>query len=199
MLFNFRNVRFLKSAGDATGAPKAHYPQIAVFGRSNVGKSSLLNDLFQRKGFVKTSSLPGKTQLLNFFLIEEKLLCVDLPGYGYAKVGQGTKKKWAAALESYLNHSKPSLALFLLDIRRDPSELDMQMGRWLEAQEIPTVLILTKVDKVSKSERVANTKKILDLFNWSHVHYSTTKREGRQQLIALINHAIAEKEPVHLP
>ncbi|MCP5469647.1 MAG: YihA family ribosome biogenesis GTP-binding protein [Chlamydiales bacterium] len=197
-MFDFRKVRFLKSARNGEKAPKMRCPQIAIFGRSNVGKSSLLNDLFQKRGFVKTSATPGKTQLLNFFLIDEKLLCVDLPGYGYAKVSGSMRKEWGSSLESYLNSAEIDLALFLLDIRRNPSELDIQMGEWLRAQGIPTLVILTKVDKVSKNERMTNTKKILDLFDWPHIHYSSTKREGRQKLITLICHAIAEKEPVCL-
>ena len=183
-MLNFRNVRFLKSAKNSKGIP--HMPQIALLGRSNVGKSSLLNDIFQRRGMAKTSGTPGKTQLLNFFVVDEKLLCVDLPGYGYAKVAGNIRKEWSSYLEDYLNSAPLNLALMLLDIRRKPSELDIVMGEWLKAKEVPTLLVLTKVDKVSKNERLTNTKRILDIFDLPYVHYSSTKREGRQKLINMV-------------
>ncbi|MCH9611230.1 MAG: putative GTP-binding protein EngB [Chlamydiales bacterium] len=191
-MFNFKNVRFIKSAKDSKGLP--HFSQVALLGRSNVGKSSLLNDIFQKRGMAKTSSMPGKTQLLNFFMVDEKLLFVDLPGYGYAKVSGKIKKEWSSYLESYLNKSPPQLALLLLDCRRKPSELDMQMGEWLMAQEVPTILVLTKVDKLSKNERMTNTREIIKEFDLPYVHYSTTKREGRQKLLNMVIDGITEQE-----
>ncbi|MFN0064634.1 MAG: ribosome biogenesis GTP-binding protein YihA/YsxC [Chlamydiales bacterium] len=157
---NFRNVRFLISAPSAKEAPRHFAQEFAVVGRSNVGKSSLLNDLFQYKGIAKTSCRPGKTQLLNFFSIDEKLLCVDLPGYGYAKVPKAMKREWGEILESFLQERESiNLVLFLADIRRLPSDGDLQMYAWLKAKEIPTILVLTKVDKVSSNERSSQTKK----------------------------------------
>ncbi len=183
-MLNFRNVRFLKSGKNLDSIPPM--PQIALLGRSNVGKSSLLNDLFQRQGMAKTSSTPGKTQLLNFFLVDEKLLCVDLPGYGYAKVAGRLQREWSSYMEDYLNTAPINLALLLLDVRRNPSDLDIQMYDWLVGQAIPTLLVLTKVDKVSKNERAANTRKITEMCHFPYIHYSVTKREGRQQLLSMI-------------
>lgn len=191
-MHHFKTVRFLRSAKEAKGLPP--FPQIAVLGRSNVGKSSLLNDLFQRKGMAKTSSVPGKTQLINFFIVDERLLFVDLPGYGYAKVSQKIQKEWSHYLEDYLNQAPLNLALLLLDARREPSHLDEQMVEWLDAKEVPTILVLTKVDKLSSQERLLNTKKILEKFDLPYVHYSSTKREGRQKLLHMVLDGIAKKD-----
>jgi len=158
-------------------------PEIAVVGRSNVGKSTLLNHLFKAKNLVKTSSTPGKTQAVNFFNLNDELIFADLPGYGYAKVPHHERKKWGALIESYLSQ-RPNLILFLLDIRRTPNDYDLQMHEWIKASGIPAVLVLTKVDKVKRSERARQTKNILISLNYlPYVHYSPVKNEGRNQLI----------------
>jgi len=163
-------------------------PEIAVLGRSNVGKSSLLNHLFGSKNLVKTSATPGKTRALNFFLVDERLICVDMPGYGYAQASIQEKKQWATLIEEYLN-ARPTLKalLFLFDIRRAPTQEDEQMLSWIRHSGLPTLLILTKVDKVGQSERTLQTRAITSrLKDLPYVHYSVIKNEGRKELIAKV-------------
>jgi GTP-binding protein len=173
-------------------------PEIAVAGRSNVGKSSLLNHLFNTKGLVKTSSTPGKTQALNFFNVDHVLSFVDLPGYGYAQVPLGTKKKWADMVQTYLNTRKTlELILFLFDIRRMPNEEDTQLLDWAIHAGKAVILVLTKVDKVTTNEKRAYTKKILDAFgveNLHHLHYSVPKNVGRKELMGMLKTAFAEEQ-----
>jgi GTP-binding protein len=174
-----------KSSGDLV-------PEIAIVGRSNVGKSSLLNDLFQKKGFVKTSATPGKTQLVNFFLIEETVCFVDLPGYGYAEVPPEIRKQWGPMVQGYLE-SRPTLQLilFLFDIRRTPKEDDLQLLEWIRYNDLAMILVLTKCDKVNGNELRANTKKIVEAFQVPCcIHYSSTKNQGRKELIKSIEEAI---------
>lgn len=182
----FQNVKFVTTVVRSEDLPFfAHLPEIAVLGRSNVGKSTLLNHLFCSKNLVKTSSTPGKTQALNFFKVDEKLICVDMPGYGYAQVPWSEKKRWAALIENYLNTRESLKALlFLFDIRREPNEEDEQMLAWIHHRKLPTILILTKVDKLSRSERLVQTRRITSrLKDLPYVHYSATKNEGRKELI----------------
>lgn len=184
MKLNFRNPKFITTAIKPEHYPKKGlFPEIAVVGRSNVGKSSLLNDLFKAKNLVKTSSTPGKTQAINFFSCEGEPLFADLPGYGYAKVPHVEKKKWGEMIEAYLK-SRPSVILFLVDSRRVPSEEDLQMYNWIQASGLPVILVLTKVDKLNQGERVAQTDLIMGMLNIPlTVHYSTVKKEGREALI----------------
>lgn len=172
-------------------------PEIAVAGRSNVGKSSLLNHLFQHKSLVKTSSVPGKTQMINFFTLNESLAFVDLPGYGYAKVPVNLRKKWGPMVREYLEkRPQLKLILFLFDIRRMPNEEDTEFLDWAAYYGKAVILVLTKVDKVTLNERNLNTRKILAAFNCMnlhHIHYSTTKNVGRKELIAMICDALADE------
>ncbi len=173
------------------GAP---VPEVAVAGRSNVGKSSLLNHLFQTKHLVKTSSTPGKTQAINFFLFGDRIGFADLPGYGYAKVSQETRKCWGPMIQTYLEKREPlQLILFLIDIRRIPNEDDLQFFDWIIASGKGMILVLTKVDKVTRNVKKANTDRILNGFsaaNIHYVHYSTTKNLGRRELLAMVEDAL---------
>lgn len=200
----FKQARFLTSAlkeeecpnlCDSRGQP---LPEMAIVGRSNVGKSSLLNHLMQTKSLAKVSSTPGKTQRLNYFLIDDTLLLVDLPGYGYAKVNHTTKQEWATHLEDYLN-TRPSLRLllFLLDIRRIPNEDDLAFLEWAKYQKLPTILVLTKSDKLNEKEKNKQTdaifKKLGDdksLSGLPIVHYSIKEGKCKHKLITLINQII---------
>lgn len=165
-------------------------PEVAVVGRSNVGKSTLLNHLFRSKGLVKTSSTPGKTQAVNFFSLDDKLIFADLPGYGYAQVPHHERKNWGTLIESYLSE-KPNLILFLVDIRRTPNDDDLRMAEWIEASGIPAILLLTKVDKVKPGERAQQTDNIVGMLKgFPHVHYSAVKNEGRNQLIRRISEVL---------
>lgn len=168
-------------------------PEIAVAGRSNVGKSSLLNNLF-RKNLVKTSATPGKTQHINFFTINDSIGFVDLPGYGYAEVPPEVRKQWGPMVQQYLEKREPlRMMLLLFDIRRTPNKDDMLMLDWAQYNQVPVVLVLTKVDKVGANEKRSQTKKILTAFNdesLPYLHYSVTKNIGRIELIHKIEEGL---------
>lgn len=197
--FVFKDAKFITTAVSLNKCPVLKddrgelLPEIAVAGRSNVGKSSLLNDLFNAKGLVKTSATPGKTQHLNFFTLHGQLVFVDLPGYGYAEVPPSVRKKWGPMIQEYLENREPlDLILFLFDIRRLPNDEDKEFMEWIAKAGKATILILTKADKVSKNELAANTKKILAAFdceNLHYLHYSVPKKIGRNDLIKMINDA----------
>lgn len=172
-------------------------PEVAVAGRSNVGKSSLLNDLFRTNKLVKTSSTPGKTQALNFFTWHDEIAFADLPGYGYADVPLSVRKQWGPMVHAYLEKRESlKLILFLLDIRRIPNEDDLRFVQWVVHQQKAMLLVLTKMDKVNQSERHAYTKRIiqaLQVENLYYVHYSVIKQVGRQELWHLIHDALQDE------
>lgn len=174
-------------------------PEIAVAGRSNVGKSSLLNHLFESERLVKTSSTPGKTQTINFFSWND-IAFADLPGYGYAQVPLALKKTWGPMIQSYLEKRETlKVILFLLDIRRIPNEDDLRLMDWIVHSQRATILVLTKVDKVKQSEKVANTKKILEAFqveNLNYTYYSVPKSRGRKELIATMHEALKDEDAI---
>lgn len=198
-----QRVTFIKSAcqsddypilrGDSGGL----LPEVAVAGRSNVGKSTLLNHLFRHKKLVKASSTPGKTQMLNFFSVDDTLLFADLPGYGYAKVPLKVRKSWGPMVQSYLEQRESlRVILFLFDIRRMPNDDDHRFLDWVIRNEKAMILILTKVDKVNQKTKRDNTRKILEAFdteNIHHIHYSATKNVGRKELMILLNEAIKDE------
>jgi GTP-binding protein len=206
MKYIFKNAKFIKSATKASAYPAMKLPsgvemtEIAVAGRSNVGKSSLLNHLFQSNHLVKTSSVPGKTQLINFFSLNDQLSFVDLPGYGYAKVPMNIRKKWGPMVQEYLEkRSQLKLILFLFDIRRLPNDEDRELIEWIAAAGKSVILVITKIDKVTKNEKTANTSKILQAFNCENLHYtyySTLKNFGRKELIFMLLDALAEEERI---
>lgn len=197
---DFKNARFVTTAVKPTDYPtikndKGHVlPEIAVAGRSNVGKSSLLNNLFQSKGLVKTSSTPGKTQAVNFFNLHNLLSFADLPGYGFAQVPLAVRKQWGPMIQNYLEKREElKLILFLLDIRRSPNAEDIEMINFILQSGKSMILVLTKTDKVNQSEKILNTKKILEALNLEnlyYVYYSTLKGNGRLPLIKLICDAL---------
>lgn len=171
-------------------------PEIAVAGRSNVGKSSLLNHLFRSKSLVKTSSTPGKTQAVNFFSFEERWSFADLPGYGYAEVSQSVRKKWGPMIQTYLETRETlKVILFLIDIRRIPNDDDLQFLHWVVHSQKGMILVLTKVDKVNQNEKKRNKERILEALGASNIHtvyYSATQNQGRDELLAMIRDAIAD-------
>lgn len=170
-------------------------PEIAVAGRSNVGKSSLLNNLF-RKDLVKTSATPGKTQHINFFTVNDSIGFVDLPGYGYAEVPASVRKQWGPMVQAYLEKREQlKMMLLLFDIRRKPNEDDLLMYNWARYNQVPVVLVLTKVDKVGANEKRSQTQKILTAFDdesLPYLHYSVTKNVGRIELIHKIEEGLWE-------
>jgi len=149
------SAEFVKSAFSLKDCPAGELPEVALAGRSNVGKSSFLNSLVNRKGLARTSNTPGRTRLINYFLINSSFYLVDLPGYGYAKVPVKMKQEWGALIREYLQKRR-NLAgvVLLLDIRHQPSELDRQLYQWLQAAEIPFIVVTTKYDKLSKSQAI---------------------------------------------
>lgn len=201
--YPFRNPTFIKTAVKESDYPKLLQKngrpmrEVAVAGRSNVGKSSLMNHIFHRKSLVKTSAVPGKTQALNFFTVDDALSIVDLPGYGYAKVPLAIRKAWGPMVQNYLEKRESlSLVLFLFDIRRMPNEDDFQMLDWLMHAEKNVILVFTKIDKVSNNEKAKNIKNILNSFqvqNLCYTTYSVAKNIGRNELLYLINDALNEE------
>jgi GTP-binding protein len=171
-------------------------PEVAVAGRSNVGKSSLLNHLFQAKHLVKTSSIPGKTQALNFFTFNN-IAFTDLPGYGYAHVPLSVRKQWGPMVHAYLKQRETlKLVLLLLDIRRDPSPEDVQFVQWAAFNEKALIVVLTKVDKLNQSERKINEQRIMSQLNAANLHYvqySVPKNRGRVELMKMIQDALKDE------
>lgn len=205
----FLHAKFIKTAMKPKDYPVLRdlsgdlLPEIAVAGRSNVGKSSLLNHLFHTKHLVKTSSVPGKTQALNFFTTNEALAFVDLPGYGYANVSIEIKKQWGPMIKAYLENRKTlKLILLLLDIRRVPNDEDRQLIEWAAFHDKAVIIILTKVDKVNQNEKRLNTKKILESLKMENLHYlyySVPKNIGRKELMHMIQDALQSEAVVEEP
>ncbi len=174
MKLAWNKTRFMKSAELPKDYPKISHQinQVAICGRSNVGKSTLLNELTNNSKLAKTSKTPGKTQLLNFFEIDERLVFVDLPGYGFAKVPDKIKTSWGKNITEFLEHAeRVELILFLLDIRRDPNGEDLEFLRWLNHYQKPFLLVLTKADKLSKSEIPIRTKAVLSQIPYEGFEY----------------------------
>jgi GTP-binding protein len=147
------SIRFIRSVARIDQIPQMRLPEIAVVGRSNVGKSSFINTLFNRKNIARVSSVPGKTQQINFFLVSDRLYLVDLPGYGYKKISLSATRHWAGLIESYLRGNDfLKLVFLLIDCRHEPQNLDFQMITWLQQHGIPFEIILTKRDKLSNPQ-----------------------------------------------
>lgn len=182
-----RSLEFLGGMAGADGwRPEPTLPEIAFAGRSNVGKSSLLNTLVRRKAFARVSRTPGRTREINFFNVNNQFVLADLPGYGYAKISKERKAAWKPQIEGYLKNT-PVLAgvVQLLDIRRDPSEDDMAMLDFLAEVELPTIVVLTKSDKLTRAgaiERVAAIRKDLSLEPDQTIPFSSSTGEGRDEL-----------------
>lgn len=177
----------MTSAVRADQYPRSQLPEIAFAGRSNVGKSSLINALLNRKKLVKTSSTPGKTQMINFFKVNDQLVFSDLPGFGYAKVPPSIKKTWSKMIEQYLlNREILKSVVFLIDMRRNPTEWDIGMKNWLEESGIDYILVATKSDKVTKKERKEKLGKIREAFLHNQekevIPFSSKNKEGRKEL-----------------
>ncbi|VAX24395.1 GTP-binding protein EngB [hydrothermal vent metagenome] len=187
------SAKFLLSVANPQQCPKLALPEIAFSGRSNVGKSSLINSLTGRKGLVKVSKTPGKTRLLNYFSINDKITFVDMPGYGFANVPLKVKASWGRLVETYLRERKPLKAVIvLLDCRRTPNDDDRSLLGWLNNEEIPLILVFTKIDKIPKTKRPKLIKEALgavaDLTgdNPKVVVYSSKTGEGKKELWAAI-------------
>jgi GTP-binding protein len=178
-----KSAEFIKSAVKPAQYPGEVLPEFAFTGRSNVGKSSLINTLVNRKRLVKTSATPGRTQLINFFLINKTFSFVDLPGYGYAKVPASVRKKWGPMIETYLSTRKTLKGVALImDIRRFPGIQDLNFIEWLYYYNIPGMLVLTKADKLSKTKRLtqqATIAKALSVDKDDLILFSAKSRLGK--------------------
>lgn len=165
-MININNARFEMSAVSKKQYPNTFVPEIALVGRSNVGKSSYINMMLNRNNIARTSQTPGKTREINFYDIDKKLYFVDLPGYGYAKVSKDKKEKWGEFLEEYLNtRQQLKLIIHLVDIRHTPTKDDIMMSDWIKQRGIDYMVLASKLDKISKNEiqnRMADIKKTLD-------------------------------------
>jgi GTP-binding protein len=190
-----KRAEFIKSIADYSTAKMENIPQIAIVGRSNVGKSSLINYLVGNSKLAKVSSSPGKTRLINLFKINDKFYLVDLPGYGYAKVSKSEQERWSHMMEDYLNNSQDLKHIFLLmDIRREPNELDQQMSLWIQSAAIPCTIIATKCDKISKSKSRPMAEKLSDklgmTFRTPTIMFSTLKKVGKNELLTRLDEVL---------
>ena len=195
-----KNVNLETVCGISSVLPKNTKPEIAFAGKSNVGKSSLLNGLMNRKALARTSAQPGKTQTINFYNINEAMYLVDLPGYGYAKVSAAEKEKWGKMIEGYLHNSKELRAVFLLvDIRHKPSANDKQMYDWICHNGYEPVIIATKLDKLKRSQVAKSLKEIrtgLGLPKEGKIlPFSAETKQGRDEIWALIDELTGLAEP----
>lgn len=183
---------FVKSVNSLEQMPKLRLPEIVLCGRSNVGKSSFINSLFNKKNFAKTSSTPGKTRTLNYYCVDDVFYVVDLPGYGFAKTSLDERKKWKSLInEFFLASGHIKFVLHLIDCRHLPTELDIQMNKLLITSNLPYIFILNKVDKIKLSERkkyFLEFKKIFpeSLLNENTLFYSTVTKEGRKEIVSLL-------------
>lgn len=193
---NYHKVRFLTSFGSASQLPPSRKPEVVFAGRSNVGKSSLINSLFNQKTLARVSATPGKTATINFFETEN-LIFADLPGYGYAKVSRGEKRRWAQLMEGYFAQDRDiALVLSLVDSRHPPTQDDQMMVRFLVENELPFVVILTKIDKLSSRQRQERLEAIRGELPWGEqiifLPFSAQTGEGREELRALLDQLEAD-------
>ena len=183
--------------GVTSKLPEHNVPEIAFAGKSNVGKSSLINGLLNRKSLARTSSQPGKTQTINFYKINESYYFVDLPGYGYAKVSAAEREKWGAMIERYLHISKQLALVFLLiDIRHEPSANDKMMYDWIIQNGFTPVIIATKLDKIKRSQTQKQIQLIRTKLEMSSKDlifpYSSLTKQGREEILSFIDSVIEQ-------
>ncbi|MBK7103959.1 MAG: YihA family ribosome biogenesis GTP-binding protein [Ignavibacteriae bacterium] len=182
------DIKFTKSIFEIKNLPNEPIPEVVLCGRSNVGKSTFINSLSKQKNVAKTSSTPGKTRSVNYYLTENKFHFVDLPGYGYAKISVSEKVKWQKLIHEYLTRSKNiSLAFHLIDSRHKPTDLDILLNRLLNESEIPYVVLLSKVDKLSQAEKSKSIKITKDIFPELNLGdnlflYSSLKKIGKKEV-----------------
>lgn len=187
---NFQNVEFLISAASPKDFPVARLPEIAFAGKSNVGKSSVINRLLQRKNFARVGDKPGKTIHVNYFTLDRKCYLVDLPGYGFAKVSQSEKERWGKLMEDYFAANRITLGVLIVDYRHPPTNNDVTMARWFLDSGCPFVVVANKMDKLKKCELEPNLKTIREDLelpdNCPIIPFSAEKGDGRDALVKLI-------------
>ena len=188
---NVNNVSLETVCGITSTLPENSLPEFAFAGKSNVGKSSLINALINRKALARTSAQPGKTQTINFYNVEEQLYFVDLPGYGYAKVSQEIKEKWGKMIERYLKKSKQLKLVFLLiDIRHEPSANDKNMYEWIEYNGFEPIIIATKLDKINRSQVAKHIKMLRTGLGLKKetilIPFSAETKQGKEEIWSVI-------------
>ena len=193
---NFQNVEFLISSASSRDFPMNRLPEIAFAGKSNVGKSSVINRLLLRKNFARVGDKPGKTVHVNYFVIDRKCYLVDLPGYGFAKVSQSEKERWGRLMEEYFAAGRIDLGILIVDYRHPPTNNDVTMARWFLDSDCPFVVVANKMDKLKKSELKPNLEIIrrdLELpDNVEIIPFSAEKGDGRDALVKHILSAVRE-------
>lgn len=193
---NLHNVEFLISAASNRDFPKTRLPEIAFAGKSNVGKSSVINRILQRKNFARVGEKPGKTIHVNYFTIDKTCYFVDLPGYGFAKVSQAEKDRWAKLMESYFAANRIDLGIMIVDARHAPTNNDITMARWFLDSDCPFVVVANKLDKLKKSEIVPNLETIRQDLELPEecpvIPFSAEKGTGRDELVSIIMDCVKE-------
>ncbi len=193
---NFNNVEFLISAAAPKDFPANRLPEIAFAGKSNVGKSSVINRILQRKNFARVGEKPGKTIHVNYFVIDKTCYFVDLPGYGYAKVSQAEKDRWGRLMESYFAAQRIDLGVMIVDARHAPTANDITMANWFIESGCPFVVVANKLDKLKKSELIPNMERIREDLELPEdcivIPFSAEKGTGREDLVANILKAITK-------
>lgn len=191
---NLNKVDFLISAASVKDFPTRRLPEIAFAGKSNVGKSSVINRLLNRKNFARVGDKPGKTIHVNYFVIDESCYFVDLPGYGYAKVSQSEKERWSNLMESYFASQRIDLGVLIVDYRHPPTNNDVVMARWFLDSGCPFVVVANKMDKLKKSELAPNLARIREDLELPEdvqiIPFSAEKGNGKMELIQLILKAV---------
>ena len=194
---NFQNVEFLISAASPKDFPQNRLPEIAFAGKSNVGKSSVINRLLQRKNFARVGEKPGKTIHVNYFVIDKKAYLVDLPGYGFAKVSQKEKDRWGKLMEDYFAENRIDLGVLIVDYRHPPTNNDITMANWFLESGCPFVVVANKMDKLKKSELEPNLRTIREDLGLPEetpvIPFSAEKGNGRDDLVKLVLAAVKEK------
>lgn len=184
-----KNISFIKSVAEVNQLPKLILPEIVLAGRSNVGKSSFINNIFDRKNIAKISSSPGKTKTINYYIVDEKFYVVDLPGFGYAKVSKTEREKWQKLIGEYLQASRQIVTVFhLIDARHHPTELDIVLNEFLNSLDIPFTIILNKVDKLKQGEIAKRKSEILEYFpevsfGDNLLLHSAVKGTGKKEIV----------------
>lgn len=191
---NFQKVDFLISAASSKDFPSNRLPEIAFAGKSNVGKSSVINRILQRKNFARVGEKPGKTIHVNYFTIDNSCYFVDLPGYGYAKVSQAEKDRWGKLMDSYFASGRIDLGVFIVDARHAPTQNDIIMARWFLETGCPFVVVANKLDKLKKSEIEPNLQTIREDLELSDecpvIPFSAEKGTGRDELVNMVISAV---------
>ena len=193
---NLHNVEFLISAASNRDFPKTRLPEIAFAGKSNVGKSSVINRILQRKNFARVGEKPGKTIHVNYFTIDKTCYFVDLPGYGFAKVSQAEKDRWAKLMESYFAANRIDLGIMIVDARHAPTNNDITMAKWFLDSDCPFVVVANKLDKLKKSEIAPNLETIRQDLELPEecpvIPFSAEKGTGRDELVSIIMDCVKE-------